>query len=227
MHKIQIQSLNVGKPRDLQFGRKEVTTGINKKPVAEPVYLSLVNFEGDGQADLVNHGGRDKAVCAYPSEHYPHWEKELGKPLDASAFGENLTLRGLTEDELCIGDSFQMGEAVVQVSQPREPCFKLSLIHGRKDMPLLIQNLGYTGFYFRVLKEGIVSPSDELVHISRPALAITVTEANRLMHHDKNDLDGMRTLLKVDELSEGWRKTFQKRLDKNATATNATLTGNE
>ncbi|MGN7385758.1 MOSC domain-containing protein [Sporosarcina sp. SAFN-015] len=227
MHKIQIQSLNVGKPRDLQFGRKEVTTGINKKPVAEPVYLSLVNFEGDGQADLVNHGGRDKAVCAYPSEHYPHWEKELGKPLDASAFGENLTLRGLTEDELCIGDSFQMGEAVVQVSQPREPCFKLSLIHGRKDMPLLIQDLGYTGFYFRVLKEGIVSPSDELVHISRPDLAITVTEANRLMHHDKNDLDGMRTLLEVDELSEGWRKTFQKRLDKNATATSATLKGNE
>jgi MOSC domain-containing protein YiiM len=227
VHQIQIQSLNVGKPRDLQFGKKEVSSGINKKPVAEPVYLSLVNFEGDGQADLVNHGGRDKAICAYPFEHYPHWEEELGKTLEAGAFGENLTLRGLTEDELCIGDSFQMGEAVVQVSQPREPCFKLSLIHGRKDMPLLIQNLGYTGFYFRVLKEGVVSPSDELVHISRPALAITVTEANRLMHHDKNDLEGIRTLLKVDELSEDWRKTFQKRLDKIVVDASALLTENK
>lgn len=225
MHQIQIQSLNVGKPRDLQFGKKEVSTGINKKPVAKPVYLSKLNFEGDGQADLVNHGGHDKAVCAYPSEHYPFWEEELGKPLEMSAFGENLTLRGLTEDELCIGDSFQIGEAVIQVSQPRQPCFKLSLIHERKDMPVLIQDKGYTGFYFRVLKEGIVSPSDELVHISRPALAITVTEANRLMHHDKGDLEGIQTILEVDELSGSWRKTFLKRLKGIETDTTKRLTG--
>ena len=159
MQKIEIRSLNVGKPRDLQFGKKEITTGINKKPVSNPVYLSTLNFTGDGQGDLVHHGGRDKAVCVYSYEHYPYWEKELGKPLDFSAFGENLTLLGLTEDELCIGDSFQIGEAVVQVSQPRQPCFKLSLIHERKDMPLLIQNTGYTGYYFRVLKEGMVAPS--------------------------------------------------------------------
>ncbi|MGG0668863.1 MOSC domain-containing protein [Lederbergia citrisecunda] len=225
MQQIKICSLNVGKPQDMQYGKKEITTGIHKKPVSDPVFLSTLNFSGDGQADLVNHGGRDKAVCAYPFDHYPHWEKELGKPLNAGAFGENLTLQGLTEDVLCIGDSFQIGEAVVQVSQPREPCFKLSLVHGRKDMPLLIQNTGYTGFYFRVLKEGVVSPSDELVHISRPASAITLTEANRLMHHDKNDLDGIRTLLKVDELSEDWRKTFQKRLDKIAINASSQLTG--
>ena len=213
MKKIEIRSLNVGKPRDLQFGKKEITTGINKKPVSEPVLLSTLNFNGDGQGDVVNHGGRDKAVCAYSYEHYPYWEKELGKPLDFSAFGENLTLLGLTEDQLCIGDSFQIGEAVVQVSQPREPCFKLSLVHERKDMPLLVQNTGYTGYYFRVLKEGMVAPSDKLEHISRPALAISVTEANRLRHHDKDDGEGIRNLLKVDELSESWRNTFQKRLD--------------
>lgn len=227
VERIEIISLNVGKPRDMQFGKKEVRTGINKRPVSGPVYLSKVNFDGDGQGDLVNHGGVDKAVCVYPYEHYPYWEKELGKPLEMSAFGENLTLRGLTEDELCIGDSFQIGEAVVQVSQPRQPCFKLSLVHERKDMPILVQNTGYTGFYFRVLKEGIVSPSDELVHISRPSLAITVTEANRLMHHDRDDLEGIRNLLKVDELSESWRKTFEKRLAGNKADTSERLTGSK
>ncbi|MCG7343612.1 MOSC domain-containing protein [Sporosarcina sp. ACRSL] len=225
MQKIEIRSLNVGKPRDLQFGKKEITTGINKKPVSEPVFLSTLNFTGDGQGDLVNHGGRDKAVCVYPYEHYPYWEKELGKPLDYSAFGENLTLFGLTEHELCIGDSFQIGEAVVQVSQPRQPCFKLSLIHDRKDMPLLIQNTGYTGYYLRVLKEGMVSPSDQLEHISRPALAISVTEANRLMHHDKDDVEGIREVLKVEELSESWRKTFLKRLEGIEEDTSERLTG--
>lgn len=215
MGEIEIISLNVGKPQEVQYRKKEITTGIHKKPVSNPVFLSVLNFEGDGQADLEHHGGREKAVCVYLYEHYPYWEKELGKPLHFSSFGENLTLQGMTEDEFCIGDSFQMGEAVVQVSQPREPCFKLSLVHGRNDMPLLVRNTGYTGFYFRVLKEGLVSPSDHLQHISRPKLAITVTEANRLMHHDKDDWEGIRTLLKVDELSEDWRKSLLKRLEKN------------
>ncbi|MCM3636305.1 MOSC domain-containing protein [Sporosarcina luteola] len=227
MERFEIISLNVGKPQDLQFGKIDVTTGINKKPVAEPVYLSKVNFDGDGQGDLVNHGGVDKAVCVYPYEHYPYWEEELGKTLDVGAFGENLTLRGLTEDEVCIGDSFQIGEAIVQVSQPRQPCFKLSLIHDRKDMPLLVQNTGYTGFYFRVMKEGIVSPSDELVHISRPELAITVSEANRLMHHAKDDVDGARKILQLDELSASWRKTFNKRIAGDVMDTSERLTGNK
>ncbi|MCM3709431.1 MOSC domain-containing protein [Sporosarcina luteola] len=227
MERIEIISLNVGKPQDLQFGKKDVTTGINKKPVAVPVYLSKVNFDGDGQGDLVNHGGVDKAVCVYPYEHYPYWEEELGKTLNVGAFGENLTLRGLTEDEVCVGDSFQIGDAVVQVSQPRQPCFKLSLIHDRKDIPLLVQNTGYTGFYFRVMKEGIVSPSDELVHISRPELAITVSEANRLMHHAKDDVDGARKILQLDELSASWRKTFNKRIAGGVMDTSERLTGNK
>lgn len=225
MQKIEILSLNVGKPRDLQFGNKEVTTGINKRPVNEPIYLSTVNFDGDGQGDLVHHGGVEKAVCVYASEHYPYWEDVLGKTLKVGAFGENLTLRGLTEDDVCIGDKFQLGDAIVQVSQPRQPCFKLSLIHDRKDMPVIVQDTGYTGFYFRVLKEGIVSPSDRLVHIERPELAITVTEANRLMHHAKDDLEGARKILQLDELSTSWRKTFNKRIAGNEVNTSERLTG--
>lgn len=225
MERIEIRSLNVGKPRDVQFGKKEVKTGIHKNPVTEPVYLSKVNFDGDGQGDLVNHGGADKAVCVYPSEHYPYWEKELGKTLEVGAFGENLTLQGLTEDNVCIGDSFQIGEAVVQVSQPRQPCFKLSLVHDRKDMPVLVQDTGFTGFYFRVLKEGVVSPSDVLVYIARPELAVTVSEANRLMHHAKDDLEGARKILQLDELSASWRKTFNKRIAGEAVNTSERLTG--
>lgn len=227
MQKIEIRSLNVGKPKDLQFGKKEVTTGIHKSPVHEPIFLSKLNFSGDGQGDLVHHGGVDKAVCVYPSEHYPYWEKELGKQLSEGAFGENLTLHGLTEDDVCIGDSFQIGEAIVQVSQPRQPCFKLSLIHDRKDMPVLVQDTGYTGYYFRVLKEGMVSPSDQLKHIARPELALTVSEANRLMHHAKDDLDGARKILQLDELSTSWRKTFTKRIAGNEVDTSERLTGNK
>lgn len=225
MNKIEIISLNVGKPKEWQFGKKEVLTGICKQPITEPVFLSKVNFDGDGQGDLIHHGGVEKAVCVYASEHYPYWEEELEKTLEVGAFGENLTLRGLMEDDVCIGDSFQLGEAIVQVSQPRQPCFKLSLIHDRKDMPVLVQDTGYTGFYFRVLKEGIVSPFNQLVHIKRPELAITVTEANRLMHHAKDDLEGARKILQLDELSTSWRKTFNKRIAGKEVNTSERLTG--
>ncbi|QTD40527.1 MOSC domain-containing protein [Sporosarcina sp. Te-1] len=201
MKKMEIRSMNIGKPIELAFGTKQVTTGIQKKPINKPILLTTLNFNGDGQGDLVHHGGIDKAVCAYPFEHYSYWEEQLGRPLSFGAFGENLTLQGLTEKDLCIGDSFQLGEAVVQVSQPRQPCFKLALLYDRKDMPLLVQNSGYTGFYFRVLQEGMVSPLDELIPLHSHEKAISVAEANRLMHHDKNDLVGIRQLLEVNELS--------------------------
>ncbi|PIC64080.1 MOSC domain-containing protein [Sporosarcina sp. P13] len=212
MKGFKILSLNVGTPKDMNFGKKSVTTGFFKERIHEPVFLSEVNFTGDGQGDLVHHGGVHKAVCVYPFSHYAYWESTLERKLPSSAFGENLTLQGLTEEDVCIGDSFQLGSAIVQVSQPRQPCFKLALVYERKDMPLLVQNTGYTGFYFRVLQEGIVSPLDTLLPLTRQAQAITVAEANRLMHHDKQNVDGIRRLLEVDELSPSWRKTFEKRL---------------
>ncbi|MDV6379482.1 MOSC domain-containing protein [Sporosarcina sp. GW1-11] len=196
----------------MEFGKKSVTTGFFKEQIHEPVFLSKVNFTGDGQGDLVHHGGVHKAVCVYPFEHYSYWESILERSLSFSAFGENLTLQGLTEEDVCIGDSFQLGEAIVQVSQPRQPCYKLALVYERIDMPLLVQHTGYTGFYFRVLQEGLVSPTDALLPLTRQAHAITVAEANRLMHHDKQNIDGIRRLLEVDELSPSWRKTFEKRL---------------
>ncbi|WP_313235818.1 MOSC domain-containing protein [Sporosarcina ureae] len=212
MNKVEILSLNVGKPKDIVFGKKSVTTGFFKERMQQAVFLSFVHFIGDGQGDLVHHGGVHKAVCVYPYKHYPHWERTLERTLPYGAFGENLTITGITEEEICIGDSFQLGEAIVQVSQPRQPCFKLALIYDRKDLPLLVQETGFTGFYFRVLQEGLVSPTDRLVPLTRQAHAISVAEANRLMHQDKYDLESVRRLLEVEELSPSWRKTFEKRL---------------
>ncbi|WP_347177523.1 MOSC domain-containing protein [Paenibacillus sp. BR1-192] len=116
-----IVSLNVGKPVTVDYQGKDLSTGIYKQPVEGPLFLSSLNFEGDGQADLINHGGLDKAVCAYPSEHYPYWERSLGKPMTYAAFGENLTLRGLLEDGVCIGDVYRIGGRCCRSASPDIP----------------------------------------------------------------------------------------------------------
>lgn len=209
---IDILSINVGQPRTVAHQTKELLTGIYKNPAPGPVFLSELNFEGDGQADLVHHGGRDKAVCVYPHEHYSYWESVLGLTLPKAAFGENLTIRGLTEEQVCIGDTFRMGEAIVQISQPRQPCFKISVKLGIPDLPLQVQTTGYTGYYFRVLKEGLVSPDHKLVPLERHPQQITVAYANRIMHQEKTNQSAMQKLLQVEELSSSWKATFLKRL---------------
>lgn len=226
MNGAEVVSLNIGKPVEVPFKGKEISTGIFKKPAQGPVFLSWCNFEGDGQADTVHHGGRDKAVCVYPHEHYGYWERELGIELEPGAFGENITLGGLSEEEVHIGDVFQLGEAIVQISQPRQPCFKLAMRYGLPDMPLKVQNTGYTGFYFRVLKEGLVQSTDKLVRTSTHPMGITVSHANRIMHVEKDALAETRRLLEVEELSDSWKASFRKRLDGKSADNGARLNGN-
>lgn len=203
-----IVSLNVGKPVTVDYQGKDLSTGIYKQPVEGPLFLSSLNFEGDGQADLINHGGLDKAVCAYPSEHYPYWERSLGKPMTYAAFGENLTLRGLLEDEVCIGDVYRIGGAVLQVSQPRYPCFKLSQKHGVKDMPARVLNTGYSGFYFRVLEEGRVSADSPVTRLDSQASGITVLEVLRMMKDGRKDEQGLERMLEIDELASSLKSQF-------------------
>lgn len=226
MIEASVFSLNIGLPAQMPFKGKEVSTGIFKKPVQGPLFLSRLNFEGDGQADTVHHGGPDKAVCVYPHEHYAYWERELDIKLETGAFGENVTLDGLREDDVHIGDIFSLGEAVVQISQPRQPCFKLALRYGVPEMPVKVQETGYTGFYFRVLKEGKVERLDKLTRTQRHRHGISVSEANRVMHVDKNDLDAVRAMLQVEELSESWRKTLMKRIAGSEADSAARLKGN-
>lgn len=212
MDRLTILSINIGLPSTLRYQGKDVPSGLRKRPAEGALFLSWVNLEGDGQADLIHHGGRDKAVCVYPYEHYAHWERELQRTLPFGAFGENLTVQGLPEGDVCIGDTFRFGGAIVQVSQPRQPCFKLSARYERTDLPLLVQETGFTGYYFRVLQEGVVRASDGLVRLASHPDAVTVAFANRIMHREKTNADGMRTLLGVDALSASWRATLQKRL---------------
>jgi len=209
---IGIISVNVGRPQRLLYQGKEVETGIFKEPAEGEIFLSKVNLDGDEQADLVYHGGVEKAVCVYPYEHYAYWTERLGKEMRFGAFGENLTVTRLLEDEVCIGDIFQWGEAVVQVSQPRQPCHKLAKRYDAPELALWVQETGYTGFYFRVQQEGVVGKEHPLRLQSRHPAGITLTYANQIMHQDKKNQEGLKRILAVEELSTSWRQTFTKRL---------------
>lgn len=221
----ELVSLNLGMPKEVTYGENLIRTGINKSQVNEPAFLSSLKFEGDGQADLIHHGGIDKAVCVYSYNHYSYWEKELNRNLVYGAFGENITVQGMLEEDVCIGDIFQVGEAVVQVSQPRQPCFKLAKKYDVPKLPLYFQNTGYTGFYFRVLKEGWVSPTDSLAKIQTDPKGISIAYANHMMHKEKRNFEGIRRILEVDALSTSWKKTFEKRLMGEEVNTKARLEG--
>lgn len=210
----KIISLNIAQPETLMHGSKEVESGINKKPAGKPLLLTYTGLTGDGQADLIHHGGPDKAVCVYSAVHFPYWEQQWKRAVEPGAFGENFTLSALTEESLCIGDIFRVGGALVQVSQPRQPCFKLGIKHGLPGLPQQVQQEGYTGFYFRVLEEGLVVEGDELHIEAKHPAAITVAEANHVMYKEKSNAESMRRMLAVQELSSSWRQTFESRLEK-------------
>ncbi|MFC7678640.1 MOSC domain-containing protein [Paenibacillus sp. GCM10028914] len=209
-----IVSLNVGKPITVDYLGKSLSTGIYKQPVEGPLYLGSEQFVGDGQADLVNHGGPDKAVCVYPFEHYAYWEQVLEKKLEYAAFGENMTVRGLLEHAVYIGDVYQVGEAVVQVSQPRYPCFKLSQKHGVKDMPARVLATGYSGFYLRVLEQGHVSPDSQLVQLESHPAKVTVLDVLNLLTNGRQDEAGLRRMVEIEALAESVRHKFQSWIEK-------------
>ncbi|MDN4071566.1 MOSC domain-containing protein [Fictibacillus terranigra] len=208
-----IIALNVGQADFLSWQGKEISSAINKKPSQGPLYLSNLQFEGDVQADTVHHGGPDKAVCVYSHAHYPYWENGLGMSLVVPSFGENLTVEGLTEKEVCIGDIYRLGEALVQVSQPRQPCFKVAAKLNQPLMVKYIQDTSYSGYYLRVLKEGIVRPEDKLVIEKKHQGGITVEFVNRITYIDKENREGLTLLANLVELAEGWRSAMKKRLE--------------
>jgi len=188
------------------------TTGSFKEPVTAPVWLGPTNLAGDGQADLKNHGGPDKAVCAYPAAHYPLWRAELGLPAFLfGAFGENVVVEGMTEADVCLGDTFRIGRAILQVSQPRQPCWKLSRRWGIKDLALRVQSSGRTGWYFRVLAEGEIAPGQPLLLADRPFPEWTVARANAVMHDRQADRDAVAALAACPLLSTRWRETLATR----------------
>jgi Uncharacterized protein conserved in bacteria len=207
-------SVNVGMPKPLGNGSKTVESGILKSPVDGPVQALRGGLPGDGQADRVHHGGPDRAACVYSSEHRGHWEKLWGKPCEYGAFGENFTVSGFRETDVHIGDIFRIGTALFQVTQPRMPCFKLGLRHGRPELPNEVLKSGYTGWYFRVLEEGEVKAGDRITRIEKRTGSPTIAEAAHTDAYRKRDRDAIVRVLEADGLSEDWKATMAKRLAK-------------
>lgn len=203
--------MSVAKPSTQRYGQKEVMTGGNKRPVPKAVLRSR-GFDGDGQADLVNHGGPEKAVCVYPFDHYAHWERVLGHRLEWGAFSENLTVSGAIETEVCIGDVFKVGDSVVQVSQPRMPCSKLAGKNGQRLLTKWVGETGYTGFYMRVLKEGPVSAGDAFERVEGQADAISVADVNDIIYGRSDDVAVIQRLANLPEFGADGRALFAERL---------------
>lgn len=207
-----VVSVNIALPAVLMHGGKEVLSGINKLPADRPILLARSGIPGDGQADLVHHGGPDKAVCVYDHSRYAYFAQLMDRELVFGAFGENVTTSGAAEDTVSIGDIYRLGRALVQISQPRQPCFKLAARYGWKELPQQFQQTGYTGYYFRVLEEGELSPGDSMELVERPKEHITVMEANRIMYQEKDHAEQTKRLLEVEALSESWKMPLRKRL---------------
>jgi MOSC domain-containing protein YiiM len=212
---MQLVSLNVGLPREVLLQGQQVKTGIFKTPVQGRVWLRRLNFEGDQQADLSVHGGPDKAVYAYPTEHYEYWRRELpGMELPWGMFGENLTTEGLLEGSVRIGDRFRIGSAEVVATQPRLPCYKLGIKFGRADMVKRFAASRRTGFYFSVAHEGDVAPGDAIELLDRDETSLTVADITRLYLSKEKEWDLMQRAVELQALPHNWRDYFREQLTK-------------
>ncbi len=214
---MKILSVNVGLPREVSWQGKFVTTGIFKEPVKGPVMLRTLNLDGDGQADLTVHGGVSKAVYTYPSEHYAFWRTEFPEMnLSWRMFGENLTTEGLLEDAIYIGDRFRVGQTELMVTEPRMPCYKLGIKFGRADIIKRFLASRRSGFYFAVMREGMVSAGDALELIGREQQDISVAAITRLYAFEKDDVKALRRAVEVEALPENWKGYFRHQIEKQA-----------
>ncbi len=211
--RVRIASVNVGMPAPLRRGDASVPSGIVKTPVAGRVRVGRTNLDGDGQADLRVHGGPGKAVYAYPARHYAAWARELGRDdLVPGFFGENLTLEGVDEDDVLIGDRFRMGTALLEVSQPRIPCFKLGIRVGDPHFLKPFLQSGRSGFYLRVVEEGELAAGDAVERVSRGEGGLSVREAVRLFAGGE-DPGALARAAAAPALEDGWRVMLLERAD--------------
>jgi MOSC domain-containing protein YiiM len=210
---VNLLSINVGLPREIQWQGKLVRTSIFKSPVAGDVRVSKLNLEGDQQSDLSVHGGVHKAVYAYPSEHYEFWREEIpGADLRWGAFGENLTTQGVLEEEVRIGDRLRIGSAEFIVTQPRMPCFKLGIRFGRSDIVKRFLRSGRSGFYLAVLEEGQIAAGGSIEVLTRDEHGVTVADIVNLYQADATNQELLRKASDLPALPPDWRDHFRKRL---------------
>jgi MOSC domain-containing protein YiiM len=211
----RILSVNISLPREIDYGGQKISTGIFKEPVEGRITLRTLNLDGDRQADLSVHGGPDKAVYAYPVEHYEYWHRvfpDLAMP--NGMFGENLTVEGLIESEINVGDVFRIGSATVIATQPRMPCYKLGVKFGRMDVIKKFLASGRSGIYFKVSKEGEVATGDTIHQITKDPNQITISDIVRLYSIEREDLQTMRRAVKVGALPKGWKRYFLEQIQR-------------
>ncbi len=193
---------------------REWKSGMFKEKTSEKVWLSKTNITGDEVADTKVHGGPEKALFAYPVKHYAYWKKDLSlDEIDVGGFGENLAVIGIDEEKTCIGDTYKLGEAIIQVSQPRRPCWKPARRFKVLDLALRIQNSGLTGWYYRVLKEGYIEAGLKMELLKRPYPQWTIAAANDVMYKHKNDAELTAELAACELLALNWKQTLNRRLE--------------
>lgn len=223
----RVVAVSVGAVQQLPWHGRVVESGIRKSATSDPVAVGPLGLAGDQQADRRYHGGVDKAVLAYPYEHYHAWAGELDH-LDIPAFGENLTTTGLLESDTVLGSVFDVGTTTLQVTTPRRPCYKLAAAHGVDDLAVMTQANGRTGMYLRVLTPGFVRAGDSIVPRHRPAHGITAAEVHRILNIDHDDHDGVRRLLRNPEvLPSRWVALLENRLAGRRENQNSRLGGEE
>jgi MOSC domain-containing protein YiiM len=221
---MKIISVNIGLPKLVLRHDQPVSTGIFKEPVTGRLTLRTLNLDGDRQSDLSVHGGPTKAVYAYPSEHYEYWQQELpGMNLPWGMFGENFTTKGLFEEKLNIGDRYRVGAAVVMVTEPRMPCYKLGIRFGRNDIIKKFLVSERSGFYLAVLQEGEVGAGDGFELLERNEPSVSVSDVTRLYTHEKHNAELLGRAIEVAALPKGWRSYFEEQLAKLTTTENHSL----
>ncbi len=219
----RLVSVNVGMPKDVQWRGKTVYTGIWKTPVEGPVMVRRINIDGDGQGDLAGHGGEQRAVMVYQTESYDFWKTYLNRDdLAPGHFGENFTVTGLADDEVCIGDRYRIGDAEFEVTQPRVTCFRIGLRLNEPEMPNLLVARHRPGFYFRVITEGHVRAGDDIVRTRRGRHELSVADVDALLYLPDRNIEQLRKVVDVPALSPGWQQSFKDMLAAHENSTTAT-----
>ena len=202
---MRVLAVSVGLPKTVEWKGREVSTGIFKSPVEGKVRAEGINLAGDRQADLTVHGGPEKAVYCYPFEHYPAWEEFLGKPLPMAAMGENLTVEGLLEEDLCIGDRLRIGTAEFVVVQPRQPCFKFAIRHGRDDALRHFLTRNWSGYYLTIVKSGELEAGDAIEILSRDPHKVRVSDLFAIFRREPTTVEFLQRAVQVEALTDQWR----------------------
>lgn len=210
---MQIHKLAVGGIKTYEWKNKVESSAIGKQEVEE-VYLGINGFQGDTVANPSFHGGPDRAVCLYPLEHYQLWESEFGVSIPSPGFGENISILGMKEDQVFIGDTFQIGEAIIQVSQGRIPCSTISKFNQIDGLLKRVVETGYTGYFFRVIKEGMIQNNSSVTLVNRNEHEVSILFANQIYFHDRSNKEAIEKILKVDELATVWRQLLSDLLTK-------------